>query len=268
MQSSVMAVTTGDVNMRLEGRVAIVTGGAKGIGRHYSLALAAEGARVMIADVADGDDLSAEIAKAHGANSVISQTVDVSDEAQVERLVAATMGRFGQIDILVNNAALFAPLPEQPFADIDVALWDRVMAVNVRGLFLMAKHVVPHMIARRYGKIINIGSGTAARGIPNMLHYVTSKGAVTAFTRALSRELGEHNICVNTLAPGFTISDSVVAHNPGHLASARAPAIQRRALKRDELPEDLVGTLVFLASADSDFVTGQTLAVDGGATNT
>jgi NAD(P)-dependent dehydrogenase (short-subunit alcohol dehydrogenase family) len=253
---------------RLNGRVAIVTGGAKGIGRHYSRALAAEGARVMIADIADGSELSAEIAKTHGANSVTSQTLDVSDEPQVEGLVAATMERFGQIDILVNNAALFAPLQEQPFADIDVALWDRVMAVNVRGLFLMAKHVAPHMIARRYGKIINIGSGTAARGIPHMLHYVTSKGAVTAFTRALSRELGEHNICVNTLAPGLTISDSVVSHNPGHLKSARAPAIQRRALKRDELPEDLVGTLVFLASADSDFITGQTLAVDGGATNT
>jgi NAD(P)-dependent dehydrogenase (short-subunit alcohol dehydrogenase family) len=253
---------------RLDGRVAIVTGGAKGIGRHYSLALAAEGARVMIADIADGGELAAEIARAHGANSVTSHTVDVSDEDSVKRLVAATMGRFGQIDILVNNAALFAPLQEQRFADIDVALWDRVMAVNVRGLFLMAKHVAPHMIARRAGKIINIGSGTAARGIPHMLHYVTSKGAVTAFTRALSRELGEHNICVNTLAPGFTISDSVVNHNPGHLESARAPAIQRRALKRDELPEDLVGTLVFLASAESDFITGQTLAVDGGATNT
>ncbi len=253
---------------RLDGRVAIVTGGAKGIGRHYSLALAAEGARVMIADIADGGELAAEIAKAHGANSVTSHHVDVSDEDFVKRLVAATMGRFGQIDILVNNAALFAPLQEQPFADIDVALWDRVMAINVRGLFLMAKHVAPHMIARRTGKIINIGSGTAARGIPHMLHYVTSKGAVTAFTRALSRELGEHNICVNTLAPGFTISDSVVSHNPGHLESARAPAIQRRALKRDELPEDLVGTLVFLASPESDFITGQTLAVDGGATNT
>ena len=253
---------------RLDGRVAIVTGGAKGIGRHYLQALAAEGARVMIADIADGSELAAEIAKAHGANSVTSATVDVSDEASVTVLVATTIARFGKIDILVNNAALFAPLQEQPFETIDVALWDRVMAVNVRGMFLMAKHVAPHMIAQRYGKIVNIGSGTAARGIPHMLHYVTSKGAVTAFTRALSRELGAHNICVNTLAPGFTISDSVVAHNPGHLKSAREPAIARRALKRDEVPEDLVGTLVFLASAESDFITGQTLAVDGGANNT
>jgi NAD(P)-dependent dehydrogenase (short-subunit alcohol dehydrogenase family) len=253
---------------RLDGRVAIVTGGAKGIGRHYSRALAAEGARVMIADIADGGDLAGEIAAAHGVNSATSATIDVSDEGAVKDLVAATIARFGKIDILVNNAALFAPLQEQPFGEIESALWDRVMAVNVRGLFLMAKHVAPHMIAQRYGKIINIGSGSAARGIPFMLHYVTSKGAVTAFTRALSRELGAHNICVNTLAPGFTISDSVVEHNPGHLKSARGPSVERRALKRDELPEDLVGTLVFLASAESDFITGQTLAVDGGATNT
>ena len=253
---------------RLDGRVAIVTGGARGIGRHYSEALAAEGAGVMIADIADGRDLAAELAAEHGANSVASAQVDVSDEESVKALVAATIERFGKIDVLVNNAALFTPLREQPFAEIETELWDRVMAVNVRGLFLMAKHVAPHMIAQNYGKIINIGSGSAARGIPHVLHYVTSKGAVTAFTRALSRELGAHNICVNTLAPGFTISDSVVDHNPGHLQSAREPTIQRRALKRDEVPEDLVGTLVFLRSADSDFITGQTIAVDGGATNT
>ena len=168
----------------------------------------------------------------------------------------------------MNNAALFATLHETPFVDIDVALWDQVMAVNVRGPFLMAKHVVPHMIAQGYGKIINIGSGSVFRGMPNMLHYVTSKGAMTAFTRALSRELGEHGICVNTLAPGFTLSDTLVASNPGHVSAARQSSIQRRALKRDEHPQDLLGTLVFLAASDSDFMTGQTLAVDGGAVNT
>jgi NAD(P)-dependent dehydrogenase (short-subunit alcohol dehydrogenase family) len=253
---------------RLAGRTAIVTGGAKGIGRHYVRALAAEGAEVMIADIADGSELAAEIAAKHGRNATTSMMLDVSDEQQVEALVAATVERFGKIDVLVNNAALFAPLQEQNFTDIDAALWDRVMAVNVRGPFLMAKHVVPHMKARGYGKIINIGSGTAFRGIPWMLHYVTSKGAVMAFTRALSRELGEHGIRVNTLAPGLTLSDSLQATNPGHVQTAREATIQRRAIKRDAYPEDLLGALIFLASADSDFVTGQTLAVDGGAVNT
>ena len=253
---------------RLAGRTAIVTGGAKGIGRHYSEALAAEGAEVMIADIADGSALAEEIAGKHGRNATTSMVCDVSDESQVKALVARTMERFGKIDILVNNAALYAPLQEQEFTDIEVAVWDRVMSVNIRGPFLMAKHVVPHMRARGYGKIINIGSGSVFRGMPQMLHYTTSKGAIVAFTRSLSRAVGEHGICVNTLAPGFTLSDSVLAENPAHVKSSQANAIQRRAIKRDGYPQDLLGALVFLASADSDFITGQVIAVDGGAVNT
>jgi NAD(P)-dependent dehydrogenase (short-subunit alcohol dehydrogenase family) len=252
---------------RLEGRVALVTGGAKGIGRYYSQALAAEGARVLIADIADGSALAADLAAKHGGSSVMSAVFDVSDEEQVQALVAKAISRFGKIDILVNNAALYATLPTLKVTDIDVDLWDQVMAVNIRGPFLMVKHVAPHMIARKSGKIINVSSSTVARGIPDFSHYVTSKGAVTAFTRAISRELGEHGICVNTLAPGFTLSDTGLT-NTLHVEKSRAAAVQRRAIKRDEYPEDLLGTLIFLASSDSDFMTGQVLAVDGGANNT
>jgi NAD(P)-dependent dehydrogenase (short-subunit alcohol dehydrogenase family) len=200
---------------RLSGRTAIVTGGAKGIGRHYSQALAAEGAEVVIADIADGESLAQEFAARFGRNAGMSITCDVSHEAAVQSLIDQVIERFGKIDVLVNNAALYAPLPEQKVTEIDVDTWDKVMAVNLRGSFLMVKHVAPHMIARRYGKIINIGSGTAFRGISSFLHYVTSKGGIMAFTRALSRELGQHGICVNTLAPGFTLSDSIVEQNPG-----------------------------------------------------
>ena len=253
---------------RLAGRSAIVTGGAKGIGRHYSQALAAEGAQVMIADIADGAELAAALAAKHGRNATDSMVFDVSDENQVKALVAKTMERFGKIDILVNNAALYSQLEETDFTNIDVALWDKVMAINVRGPFVMAKHVVPHMRAKGYGKIINIGSGSVFRGMPQMLHYTTSKGAIVAFTRSLSRAVGGDGICVNTLAPGFTLSDSVVENNPGHVQTSRAAAIARRAIKRDGHPQDILGALVFLASADSDFVTGQVIAVDGGAVNT
>jgi NAD(P)-dependent dehydrogenase (short-subunit alcohol dehydrogenase family) len=252
---------------RLDGRVALVTGGAKGIGRHFSAALLAEGACVAIADIADGSGLAAELAAKHGRSAVMSAVFDVSDEEQVKALVAQVIERFGKIDILVNNAALYAPLPTLKVTEIDTALWDQVMAVNIRGPFLMVKHVAPHMIARKSGKIINIGSSTVARGIPEFSHYVTSKGAVTAFTRAISRELGEHGICVNTLAPGYTLSDTGLT-NKLHVEKSRAAALQRRAIKRDEYPEDLLGTLIFLAASDSDFMTGQVLAVDGGSNNT
>jgi NAD(P)-dependent dehydrogenase (short-subunit alcohol dehydrogenase family) len=251
---------------RLAGKTAIVTGGAKGIGRHYAKALAAQGARVMIADIADGTEAAAGIAQAHGANSVASAVFDVGDEKAVRGLVAQTIERFGQIDILVNNAAVYATLKPRNFTEWDTETWDRVMAVNVRGPFLMVKHVAPHMIARRDGKIINIASGAAYKGVPRMLPYVASKGAMLAFTRSLSRELGEFGIAVNSLSPGYILSDTGL-ENATHVEEERIPVRNSRAFKRDGYPEDLLGALVFLASSDSDFVTGQSLVVDGGSVN-
>jgi NAD(P)-dependent dehydrogenase (short-subunit alcohol dehydrogenase family) len=252
---------------KLSGQAAIVTGGAKGIGRHYCMALAGAGAQVMVADIADGAEVAREIVDKHGQGAAESMQFDVSDESAVKRLVDRTIERFGKVDVLVNNAALFANLEYQSMLDIDPALWDKVMAVNVRGPFLMAKHVVPHMKKQKHGKIINIGSGTARKGMPNLLHYVTSKGAITSMTRAMSRELGGDNICVNTLAPGLIMSDSVLESGT-HSEAIVNSVVQSRALRRDAFPEDLLGALIFLASSDSDFITGQVIAVDGGSTNT
>lgn len=251
---------------RLAGKTAIVTGGARGIGRHYSQALAAEGARVMIADIADGKPLAEEIAGRHGANSVASMKFDVGDEKSVKALVAQTLERFGQIDVLVNNAALYATLTPREFNEWDADLWDKVMAINVRGPYLMVRHVAPHMMGRRSGKIINIASGAPYKGVPRMLPYVTSKGAIIAFTRALSRELGDYGIAVNSLSPGYTLSDTGL-ENTTHVEDERVRARNSRAFKRDAYPEDLLGALIFLASSDSDFVTGQSLVVDGGSVN-
>jgi NAD(P)-dependent dehydrogenase (short-subunit alcohol dehydrogenase family) len=257
---------TNSTGTRLAGKTAIVTGGAKGIGRHYSLALAAQGARVMIGDIADGKDVAAEIVKLHGAKAAASALFDVADEASVKELVAKTVAEFGQIDILVNNAALYATLTPRNFDEWDVETWDKVMAVNVRGPYLMVRHVAPHMIAKKTGKIVNIASGAAYKGIPRMLPYVSSKGAMLAFTRSLSRELGAHGIAVNTLSPGYILSDTGLI-NSTHVEEERVPVRNSRAFKRDGYPEDLLGALVFLCSNDSDFVTGQSLVVDGGSVN-
>jgi len=251
---------------RLAGKIAIVTGGAKGIGRHYARALAAQGARVMIGDIADGTAVAAEIAAVHGTDAVACTRADVSDDRSVQSLVGRTVERFGKIDILVNNAAVYATLTPRGFSEWDIDTWDRVMAVNVRGPYLMVKHVAPHMMERKSGKIINIASGAAYKGVPRMLPYVTSKGAMLAFTRALSRELGPYGIAVNSLSPGFILSDTGLA-NTQHVEEERLVVRNSRAFKRDGYPEDLLGALVFLASDDSNFVTGQSLVVDGGSVN-
>ena len=247
---------------RLKDRVAIVTGAARGIGAAFARGLAGEGAAVVVADILDGAETAAAIETAGGRALVLK--TDVSDPASVSRMVAEAIDRFGRIDILVNNAALFANIALKPFTDIDVVEWDRVMAVNARGPFLCAQAVVPEMRKAGGGKIINISSGTVFKGAPMLVQYVTSKGAVLAFTRALARELGADNICVNCIAPGFTESEGVM-ENRGFSPDLREAQVAQRALKRVQTADDLVGACIFFASPESDFITGQTLVVDGGA---
>jgi NAD(P)-dependent dehydrogenase (short-subunit alcohol dehydrogenase family) len=245
--------------MRLKDKVVIVTGGAKGIGRAYCLGVAGEGARVVVADIADPKPVASEL-EAKGAQA-LGVECDVSREADTQRLATETLARFGRIDVLVNNAALYGTLKRRPFMEIPVEEWDRVMAINLRGLFLTARAVFPSMKAQGKGKIINIASSTFFKGVAHYIHYTTSKGGVVGFTRSLARELGEFGIRVNAIAPGFTLS----GENEKNISEERKRAnVDARMLKRHELPEDLVGTLVYLASDDSDFMTGQTLLVDGG----
>jgi NAD(P)-dependent dehydrogenase (short-subunit alcohol dehydrogenase family) len=248
---------------RLQGAVAIVTGAAQGIGAAYAKAMALEGAKIVVADVIDGNEGIIDAIRATGGEAVSIKT-DVTSEAAVKALVAETLRLYGKIDILVNNAAIFAGLPIRHFTEIDGAEWDKVMAVNVRGPFECAKAVVPAMRANGYGKIINIASGTVFKGTPGYLHYVTSKGAIVAMTRVMARELGADNICVNALAPGLTTSEGVI-NNPSYTDESLAANASSRALKRLQQPDDLVGAIVFLASHDSDFMTGQTMLVDGGS---
>ena len=246
--------------MRLADKVVIVTGGSIGIGHAYSLGLAAEGARVVVADIADPQPTVKEI-EARGGQA-LGVSGDVSREEDTLDLATKTLQRFGRIDVLVNNAALYGTLKRRPFMEIPVEEWDRVMAVNLRGLFLCARAVFPAMKAQGTGKIINIASSTFFKGVPNYIHYTTSKGGVVGFTRSLARELGDVGIRVNAIAPGFTLSGENEKNMP---EEGKQTNIRMRMLKRAQVPDDLVGTLVFLASDDSDFITGQTIAVHGGS---
>lgn len=246
---------------RLSGSAAIVTGAAQGIGAAYAKALAGEGARVSVCDIESPDALVKEIRASGG--EAIGQVCDVTDAKSVAALVQATEKAFGGIQVLVNNAALFGKISHKPFYEIPSEEWDRVMTVNTRGSFECAKAVVPVMRRQGYGKIINIASGTVFKGTPLMMHYVSSKGAVVAMTRVMARELGDFGICCNAIAPGLTLSEVVKGRND--FGALRNLNLQSRSLKREQTPEDLVGALLFLASHDSDFMTGQTMLVDGGS---
>ncbi len=247
--------------MRLSGRVAIVTGGGKGIGAAYSASLAKEGAKVVVADIdGDGANAIAKQIRSEGGEA-IAVVVDISEPESTKEMANAALSSLGRIDVLVNNASLMSVLPRRPWNEIPVEEWDRVMAVNLRGMFLCCLAVFPAMKAQGYGKIINISSGRILDGLPNRLHYTTSKAGVVGFTRALAREVGDDNICVNAISPGFTQSDTQMATSSAGYMKAH---IDRRCFKREQYPADLVGTVIFLSSAESDFMTGQLLNVDGG----
>lgn len=242
---------------RLENQVAIVTGAAQGLGRAFCVRLAEEGAHVVVADV--NLDGAAAAAREIGRDA-LPLKVDVSKEADTFRMAEETLAHWGRIDILVSNAGIYQGLTRKPMEEIPADEWDRVMAVNLRGPWLCARAVVRAMKKQRSGKIINISSATYFSGSPLWTHYVASKGGVIGLTRSMAKELGEYNICVNAVAPGFTLTEASRAL----MADAETYAVDRGAIKRAEQPQDLVGLVAFLCSSESDFVTGQTIVVDGG----
>jgi 3-oxoacyl-[acyl-carrier protein] reductase len=243
--------------MRLKERVAIVTGAARGLGKAFCMALAKEGAKIMAVDIADPGDTVKEIESLAGTAKGL--LADVSVEKDTLNIAEKTLGTFGRIDILVNNAAIIYGLTRKPFFEIEPPVWDKVMAVNVKGPWLCTRAVFPFMKQQRKGKIINLSSETFFSGSHGFVHYVASKGGVVGLTRALAIELGPHNININAIAPGFTDTEASRS-----IADVTKYDVSRTPLNRLQQPKDLLGTLIFLASDDSDFITGQTLLVDGG----
>ena len=248
--------------MKLVGKTAIVTGGAMGIGRALADGLAAEGANIIIADQTGAEAAAAEMTEAGFA--ALGFACDISSEGETRRMPAKSIETFGAIDILINNAGIYSSLAPQPFEQQTAEEWRKILGVNVIGTFLCCQAVVAQMRTQGGGRIINLSSGTPFKGVPYLLHYVASKGAINAITKALAKELGSDGILVNGIAPGFTLSDGVMA-NPVQLEKLKEISLQARVLQRDQVPSDIVGAAVYFASADSAFVTGQTLVVDGGA---
>ena len=243
--------------MRFKDKSVIITGGGGKIAKAYAMAFAKEGAKLSLPDIVSADHTVHAIRDAGGA--AITMACDVSDEESVKAMVDQTVKQFGTVDILINNAAYFMTVWKGPFWEMTVEEFDKAMAVNVRGSWLCAKAVVPQMQRQQGGKIINVSSNVALTGNPNYIHYVTSKGALIAMTRAMARELGDWNICVNTVSPGFVVTEGRKV-DPEY-EKIRA---QQRSIKRTQVENDLVGTVLFLSSPESDFMTGQLLNVDGG----
>lgn len=247
--------------MSTENRVAIVTGGASGIGFAFSQGLAETGYAVLIADIRGSAEAAAKLVEA--GHKAIGVAVDVTSVADTENMAKQAVDAFGRLDVLINNAGLFTTLALKPFEQIEVAEWMKVMEVNTLGPFLCAKAVMPMFRAAGAGRIINVASTSPIKGTPNMQHYTASKGAVIAFTRSLARELGAANVTVNAIAPGFTLSEGVLASGMENVMGDAARRTSR-SIQRDQLPQDLVGAAIFLASEGASFITGQTVAVDGG----
>ncbi len=243
---------------RLEGKVAVITGSAQGIGWVYAEAMAKEGAKIVINDIKDCEG-PVQSLRDSGVDAIGIQA-DVTNPEAMEEAVKQTVESFGSVDILVNNAAVFAGLQRGSFFDISMEEWNKVIHVNITGTFVPIRAFASHMKAQESGKIVNISSAVVPTGIPDFVHYTTSKAAIIGMTRAMARELGPSGVTINAVMPGFVLSPA----NEGAPKSVDEMNISKRSIKRTGYPEDIVGTLLYLCAAESDYVTGQSIIVDGG----